>query len=296
MNEYDKLCLGTVKLGMPDYGFSSGSALSKFDAVDFLNRVELMGIHRFDTSPRYGESERILGQYINQSTKKPIVSSKIDNLITNRTDTCKMMFASVEASLVKLNLEKLDICYLHQNEINIISDPYVHDGLRLLKDQGLVAKTGVSVYSFEECEYALESGLFDYIQVPVNVCDISFYDRFIKESSSTVHFVARSLLLQGILVNRDQIIDRISSGKEILSSLIKLDSIAYGNNISILQMALAFVFSLKNIDHYLIGTTSIENLKMNRQALKVKLPIDVFALIYELASQPKSWSNPRNWK
>jgi|AntAceMinimDraft_2_1070361.scaffolds.fasta_scaffold01890_2 aryl-alcohol dehydrogenase-like predicted oxidoreductase len=295
MHENNKLCLGTVKLGIPDYGFSSGKSNAGFDAIGFLNQAESLGINKFDTSPRYGESENILGAYINQTINKPFISSKIDNLKANQTEIYKLMFESVKATLRKLHLEKLDICYLHQNEINIITDPYIHDGLKRLKEEGLIEKAGASVYSHEECAHALQCGIFDFIQVPLNVFDISFYNRFIKDNQTTVRFVARSLLLQGTLVNREQIIKRISSGNEILTFLSKLDIIARENNLSTLQMSLRFVYSLKNIDQYIIGTTSIQNLKMNTHYLKEKLPINLFTLIYELASQPKSWSNPRSW-
>jgi len=295
MKENDKLCLGTVKLGIPDYGFSSKKIDDNFDRLNFLNQVGFLGINKFDTSSRYGESESVLGKYISQTTNNNFISSKIDSLIPNRTDTCKTMLKGVRASLEKLNLKKLDICYLHQNEITIISDPYVHDGIRKLKEDGLISKIGVSVYNFEECEYAIECGIFDYIQIPLNIFDISFYNRFIKNNSLPVRFVARSLLLQGILVNREQILKRISSGKEILKYLLKLDFIAKENNISTIEMALRFVYTLENIDHYIIGTTSIQNLKLNKQYFQKKLPVDIFKLIYELASQPKSWSNPRTW-
>lgn len=295
MNENNKLCLGTVKLGLPDYGFSSRKKIGTFDAIDFLNQVGLVGIDKFDTSPRYGESENILGKYISKTIKKPFVSSKIDNLFPNQPDIYNIMLKSVEKSLRLLQLEKLDICYLHQNDMSIISDLYIHDGLKRLKEGGLITNAGASVYSFEECEFALQCGIFDFIQVPLNIFDISFHGRFIKNNQTPVHFVARSLLLQGIIVNREQIIKRINSGEEILSYLLKLDNIAQENNISTLQMALRFVYSLKNIDHFIIGTTSIQNLKMNKLYLKEKLSNDVFTLIYELASQPKNWSNPRTW-
>ena len=120
----------------------------------------------------------------------------------NRSDTYKTMLESVKSSLKKLNIEKLNICYLHQNEINIISDPYVHDGINQLKKDGLISKVGVSLYNFQECEYAIDSGIYDYIQIPLSVFDVTFYDRFIKDNSYPVRFVARSLFLQGVLVNR----------------------------------------------------------------------------------------------
>lgn len=295
MNKNKKLCLGTVKLGIPEYGFSSKNIDENFDKLNFLKQVGSLGINKFDTSSRYGESECVLGKYINQTTNNLFISSKIDGLIANQKDTYKKMLKGVKSSLENLNLKKLDVCYLHQNQIRIISDPYVHDGIRHLKEDGLISKIGVSVYHLDECEYAVESGIFDYIQVPLNIFDISFYNHFIKNNIYPVRFVARSLLLQGILVNREHIIKRISSGKDILSYLLKLDIIAKKNNISTLEMALRFVYTLENIDHYIIGTTSIHNLKLNKQYFEKKLPKDFFELIYEFASKPKKWSNPRTW-
>ena len=119
-----------------------------------------------------------------------------------------------------------DICYLHQNELEIISDPCVHEGLMLLKQQKVVRYTGASLYSFEECEYALEAELYDVVQIPVSVFDISFYNRFVREKSTSVRFIARSLLLQGILVNRNAINSRIRQSHQVLACLKQIDRLA----------------------------------------------------------------------
>lgn len=295
MKTPDVLCLGTVKLGIPDYGFSSNNTTSRFDPVAFLKQAELMGISRFDTSPRYGQSEEILGKYIVQSITTPFVSSKIDNLSPGDCDTPRKMLASVQTSLLKLHLPKLDICYLHQNELEIISDPYVHEGLMMLKQQKLICYIGASLYSFQECEYALEAGLFDVVQIPLSVFDISFYNRFVREKNTSVRFIARSLLLQGILVNRSAISSHIRQSGQILSYLCELDRLAKEHGFSTLEIALGFVFSLQNIDHYLIGTTSIQHLQENIQCLRVELASETFERVLAMASQPKSWANPRNW-
>lgn len=296
MKTPDVLCLGTVKLGIPDYGFSSKNTPREFDPVVFLKQAELNGIRRFDTSPRYGHSEEILGQYIAQSTMTPFVSSKIDNLSPRQHDTPRRMLASVQSSLRKLHLTRLDICYLHQNKLEVISDPYVHEGLMLLKQQNLIRLTGASLYSFEECKYARESGIFDVIQVPVSIFNLGYYDRFIRKTNTFVRFAARSLLLQGILVNRSAIRSRIRQSYQVLAYLNQLDQLAKEYGLSTLEMALAFVFSLRNIDHYLIGTTSIQNLQKNIQCMRIALPSQAFGRVLELASQPKRWANPRNWR
>lgn len=289
------LCLGTVKLGIPDYGFSSNSLPTRFDPVSFLMDAELLGISRFDTSPRYGESEEILGQYISQSKMAPFVSSKIDNLRPGDPGTPGKMLASIKSSLRKLHVRKLDICYLHQNELNMISDPYIAAGFDLLKQQDLIYYTGASLYSFDECEYAIESGIFEFIQIPISVFDVSFYNRFVRAKRTSTRFVARSLLLQGILANRNAINFRIRQSQRVFEYLNQLDQLAQECGLSTLELALAFVFSLDNIDHYLIGTTSKENLENNIRCLKVKLPLQVFMRVLEMASQPESWVNPRNW-
>jgi len=102
-------------------------------------------------------------------------------------------------------------------------------------------------------------------------------------------------LLQGILVNRDEISDNIRQSRDILNYLTRLDRLAKECGLSTLELALAFVFSLEGIDHYLIGTASAENLRENIECLEIKLPSQAFNRILEMASKPKTWTNPRNW-
>jgi aryl-alcohol dehydrogenase-like predicted oxidoreductase len=295
VSNLSKICLGTVKLGVPHYGFSSHPQEPNFEAVHFLNQAGALGIHRFDTSPRYGNAEQILGTYIAQSQNTSLISSKIDELSVNDADTPKKMSTSVKKSLSALKIETLDICYLHQNELCILSDAYIQEGLLQLKSDGLISATGASVYSFEECAYAISSGLFDYIQIPLNICDVGFYEHFVKNNKASVKFVARSLFLQGIILNRKQIPIRIKQASEITTYLNQLDQIAKIHAISLLHLCLAFVLQLKQIDHAIIGTTNISNLKSNLFSWQKPLTLDIINNVYELASKEKSWTNPRNW-
>ncbi len=295
MNDLSKICLGTVKLGVPNYGFSSRPQEPNFEALHFLNQAEALGIHRFDTSPRYGNAEQILGTYIEQSQNTPVVSSKIDELNTNDVDSPKKMRTSVKKSLSALNLEKLDICYLHQNELRILSDAYIQKGLQQLKSDGTILATGASVYSIEECEYAMAADCFDYIQIPVNICDVRFHKLFLKNKSTRSQFVARSVFLQGIILNQEQIPQRIKHSADILPYLADMDTLAKQYHISLTEMALSFVSNLPNLHHVIIGTTNLKNLKSNLCATNTQLPPQLFNTIYEKASIDKFWANPRVW-
>ena len=289
------ICLGTVKLGLPEYGFSSSALDPAFDPIAFLEQAESLGIHRFDTSPRYGHSEEILGKYFRQSGIRPIVSSKIDNLEPCSPETPEQMRLSVESSLRKLDIDALDICYLHQNDLKIISDSHVHEGLQELRNTGLIHHVGASLYTFEECHYALQSGVFDVIQIPVNVCDMSFYNLFVKRVTQNTKFVARSLLLQGALMNRREIASRIKQSNDVITYMAQLDLLASESGLTLPQLALGFAFGLDGLDHHLIGTTCIQNLEQNMRCAEIQLDRVLLGKLTALASPAKTWANPRNW-
>ena len=291
----DSLCLGTVKLGDPAYGFSSGPPPSGFDPISFLDGALARGIRRFDTSPRYGAAEEILGRAIARWPARPFVSSKIDRLRPGDPGTTRAVLDSVAASLRRLNLPALDVAYLHQNELAVLSDPGVREGLEILLERGLARAVGASLYSREEVEFALGSGLFGVIQVPVNVFDLGFYERFIRGNRGPVRFAARSLLLQGILRNRQGVDHLHPQAGEIREYLEALDRLAASCGLSTLALALSFVFSLPGIDHFLIGTASLANLEEDLRCLTIRLPEPVFEAVAAMASKPKAWTNPRSW-
>jgi len=289
----NKLCLGTVKLGIPDYGFSSNN--KTVNTEKFLADVRSLGVSSFDTAPVYGDSETILGQHINYSNKPAFISSKIDGLEENDHQSPQKMMDSVKRSLAKLNVERLDVCYLHQNEVNILSDSYITDGLQLLKEMNLIKYSGASVYSLKECELCLNLGVYDYMQVPISIFDAGFYNEFVKHNKSPVQFVARSILLQGMVVNRNKIISKINDGHDVNSYLRKIDLLADEYNIRTIDLALAFVFSLENISQYIIGTTSISSIKNAIECLDKKLPKCLIDEVLSMALVQRKWTNPRNW-
>ena len=58
---------------------------------------------------------------------------------------------------------------------------------------------------------------------------------------------------------------------------------------------MAYVHSLDKINQIIIGTASTKNLKANIQSASYDFDKNLTKMIDDLASQPKSWTNPRNW-
>ena len=291
-NSLSKFSLGTVKLGIDDYGFSSKNS-KNIDKQIFLKKVYDLVIIHFDTSPRYNNSESVLGQFIKNNDLRVKVSSKIDKLTPNSLNSRVEIQNSVQTSLKNLNVKKLNICYLHQNNLNIISDPIIQETLLSLKENEIIEHIGASIYTEQELDYAIHCGVYDYIQIPVNIFDISLYDNYVKKNTNNIKFIARSLFLQGLLVNGEKsefkFINDLNLYKQEINSLISK------TDYSFLETSLMFIYALNNIHQYIIGTTSIENLNNNLKIYQNPIEDDLFNLIYEIAKISKTWSNPKFW-
>ena len=288
----DKLCLGTAKIGMPDYGYSSSDVL--INADEFLLESFSLGISNVDTSPRYGNSETIIGNTLRSTYNKPNISTKVDNLTPNSKHNPSLMLRSIELSINSLNIDTIDICYLHQNQIDIISDKYVHKGIEILKEKRLIKEIGTSVYSKAELQYTLNSGIYDWIQIPVNILDTSFYN-MVYEYDTNIKVSARSVFLQGILLDRHSIRNNIKDHLELLNTLELIDRLCNKHNINIQQLSIAYVTQLERIDQIIVGTTSINNLADNILSTNLRLPNDLVISLEAISECSKAWTNPRHW-
>ena len=291
--ESSLISLGTAKLGNHNYGFSSKSLSIDLDENKFLENAFNIGIKNIDTSPRYGKAQEILGKFIKKTNHSFLISSKVDELSPRDKKSTLKVVDQVKRSLDVLNIENLDICYLHQNELEIISDEYIIEGLMILKNNNYINSIGASVYNHDEFEYALKSDFFDVIQCPINATNLSFYTRFIEEKSSK-KIIARSIFLQGLLLNyENDYVKNIS--KEMLNYFDYLNTLAIKLSITRYDLVKSLIFSLNNIHQIILGTDSIANLKENIKMTKLDIHDDLFLELFQKANKFKWWSNPRNW-
>ena len=288
----NKLCLGTVKVGVPSYGHSLENNIDNHSEL-FLRATEI-GITCFDTSPRYNNSEKIIGSFVKKYNKKLFISTKIDNLTAHNKSIIQKMRESVLRSIENLGVDFIDLCYLHQNELSIISDKYILEGIEQLKYERLIDKAGVSIYDTNELDFALKYSNFDWVQIPVNILDPSFYSRIVK-SNSTIKIAARSIFLQGIMFNNNATKKHIPDADRALELLECIKLLGYQYNLKLIDIAVAYVYSLQSIDQVLIGTTSITNLEKVKEASKILLGENIKNMIDEISIINKIWTNPRMW-
>lgn len=288
-----KICLGTAKIGMPDYGYSTSDAIKDVD--DFVLNAINGGINCFDTSPRYGNCEEMLGKAFSSVANKPFISTKIDELDISSGNTQERMKQSVLSSIEKLNIEFVDLCYLHQNEIEVISNMEIHRSMEILRSEGLVKEFGASIYSKEELKYTLECGLFEWVQIPINILDTSFY-QIIIDSGINIKIAARSVFLQGILLDRKSIQTDIADNQTLLKLLDMIDRLCINNRIDIIDLSIAYLTSLNSINAIIMGTTSLGNLEKNIEATHIELDKELKKSLDSISRLSKPWTNPRHWQ
>ena len=85
--------------------------------------------------------------------------------------------------------------------------------------------------------------------------------------------------------------------KNNLNKYIKsIDKICYENKISREEMIFRYIFSLKNLNYVLIGSTNKNNIrKIILYKNKKKLSKDIMNKCFEISKIKKNWTNPQKW-
>lgn len=164
----------------------SGSPDERRDAV--AHALEL-GIDYFDTAPVYGDgrSETHLGQALRELGVRPIVATKVRLLPEDLEDPAGAVARSVDVSLQRLGLDKVDVIHLHNRVAarrgpNVGSGPLlalgdvlgprgVLEGLEQVRRAGKVRALGFCAFGGEvpAISQVIDSGLFDSIMVYYNM-------------------------------------------------------------------------------------------------------------------------------
>jgi aryl-alcohol dehydrogenase-like predicted oxidoreductase len=197
--------IGTAALGV-SYGAPGAQrpAPRPADARRVLLAAVERGVRFVDTAPAYGKSETIVGQVLGDredcviATKLAIPPAGWGAL--SPTQARSHVFASAEASLEALQRDRLDIVQIHNADVSLVREHAVMDALVHLREQGLVAMTGATVYGEAAALAAIASPLLDVVQIAYSALDRRPERRVLPAAiAAGKAVVARSLLLRGVL-------------------------------------------------------------------------------------------------
>jgi len=290
-----KYVLGTAGIGLPNYGLKIAD--SKFDPYEFLTEAIDRGVKKLDTANIYGNAEDVISVALkNKNCLSQIkIATKISNIIieSNKEKIQKYIYDEVEKSLNRLRVPVIDILYLHQNEASVFTDKIVINTLHKLKSDGYINKIGLSLYSHEEINIAVEVNAYDVIQVPVNVLDASYYNLLSKSNSCEI--VARSIFLQGALDLRNDAGKKYSKLNLLNKEIQKVKRLGADFNMALNEVCYKYVSTKEYINSVIVGTRSIENVQSCLKWDNEEFPKELELAIDEISNEHKSWTNPRRW-
>jgi D-threo-aldose 1-dehydrogenase len=193
MTTGDRLALGRLGYGAAAVG-NLYRAVDDEAARQLLDAAWDAGIRYYDTAPHYGLglSERRLGEMLRRRPREEfVVSTKVGRLLvpdpegaSRRDDDLFEVPAdfrrvwdfsedgirrSLEDSLVRLGLDRVDVLYLHDVERSGDADQAVDCGvaaLARLRDEGLVRAIGIGTKDLGAVERAVRTDALDLVMLP----------------------------------------------------------------------------------------------------------------------------------
>ncbi len=148
------LRVSVVGIGTWQYGGEWGMRFTQPDVDSIFNKARELGVNLIDTAECYGDhtAERFIGAAIQRDREKWIVATKFGHVFHgpfDRTDerSAKDVRNQVEASLVALRTDYIDLLQFHSVRDSEFFDPAVHAELAALVAEGKVRFVGNSIGS-----------------------------------------------------------------------------------------------------------------------------------------------------
>lgn len=305
-----KLALGTAQLGM-NYGIANKTGQpSPSSARRILELANQNGVELLDTASGYGESETIIGRYIRtvretgQNQPFQIVTKIPDPFeeeVQSAAEARTGMREQVLRSMERLNLPCLDYCLLHSPKSMFTQDGLVVEWLKELKQDGLIGKVGISVYTPEDVKRYLELDGLDVIQVPLNIMDTRLLRSGLLADlgARKIEIHVRSVFLQGLLLmSPDEIPPYL---QKAVPYIRQLQALASELQLTYAELCLVYVRDLKEVGRIVVGCETENQLREHIEAMRLpKLPQGVRDDIQRMFSQisddilnPSSWRKPK---
>ena len=286
-----KIALGSVQFGL-NYGISNSKGItSKKEVKDILSCAIENGINTIDTAIDYGNSELVLGE---SDLSKFKIITKIPNLNPNVKNISKWVEEKIYSSMSRLNIESFYGVLIH-NSSNFIGNrgKNLIQTLHSLKKEGIIKKTGISIYDPSEIENLQNLKMIDLIQAPLNLIDrrmekSGWINRINKEG---IEFHARSIFLQDLLLLNSKVLPiKFKQWKPMLDRWY--DELKK-KELNALSECLSYPMSINGIDKIIVGVNNVKQLNEIVEATKLTLEKREWSF---MKSDDKHLINPYNWK
>ena len=282
----EKLALGAVQFGL-DYGINNSRGQVPYNEVfEILDKAVSSGIEVIDTAYAYGDSQKIIGDYVR--SKRP--NFKIVTKISKEDD-----FDESVDNLEGILGTKPYAVLFHSFE-DYRENTKKLGSLIEKKENGYMKKVGFSLYYPKDLKYILDNHIYsDIIQVPYSVFDRRFEELFPEAKKRKIEIHARSVFLQGVVFKDPETI--LKEPLNVLKNKIKdLQNISKRIDVSVSNICVVFAAKNKYIDNVLVGVDSLKNLNEILRYKKTKeIVLENNEKLLTLNENNESVILPFNW-
>lgn len=281
-----------------------GGYVERDNAVKAIETAYDLGVNFFDTANVYekGAAEKVLGETLRSYPRESyVLATKVFGEMgsgpNDRGLSRKHITEQCHASLKRLGVEYVDIMYCHRFD----KETPIEETLRALDDlvrQGKVYYVGVSEWTAAQMTEALavaDRYLLDHIVV--NQPIYNMFERYIEKEiiplgeRRGIGQVVFSPLAQGLLTgkynedipadSRAAKLDRMKKAitEEKIDKVRQLSGIASELNISVGNLALAWILRQPNVASALVGASRPEQVEENVKASGIELSEDILKQI-----------------
>ena len=260
------LSLGTVALGI-DYGIPTPGEYGRPDeqgAVELLRAAADRGITFFDTSPFYGESERLVGEAL-VGDPRATIATKVwagPGMApgTEHLTPLQAIARSLAESRRVLRREVLDVVQIRNATRAIVEDATATVALQEAKDRGEVRFIGATVYDEEAALAVIRDGRFDLLQVALNVLDQRMLAHVLPAAAAAgVGVIVRSAFLKGALTPKAQWLPESLAPLRDAAARAR-DLLAGGSWDRLPEAAMRYCLSVPSVASVLTGARTIAEL------------------------------------
>ncbi len=292
--EVSEISFGTVSLGLP-YGIGVHGEADmplESDSIALLNEAVDKGMNFFDTAIGYGKSEQILGKAFKDRRGEVVICSKPAHfydkfkgeILPNDAQLSEKLESSITKSLKQLQTNYIDVYMSHDGTEEVIENETVIAFFQQLKQKGIIRATGISVYTLEQSLKAINSDVWDVIQLQFNLMDQTQLPAIKLAAEKGVGTVIRSVLFKGILTDRGE--ELHSELRPVADHRQKYLALLDDNTKTLAEFATKFVLSYEGVSSVLVGIDKPEYLN---QALAV---VDGKYLNAEILEKAKALAYP----
>ena len=271
-----QITLGTVQLGL-NYGINNAEGQpSKKLAGEILSAAVKGGITSLDTSSDYGTSEKVLGEYFAEHKEnKPTIITKCSvndwDKVLPEKEVEKRLREQTESSLKNLGYNKLPLLLLHDERDLDNYESLLPKILKKMQDENLIERAGISLNHFSYIDKVLKSDIFEAVQLPLNMMNVkdATGNGIEKLAENNVAVFVRSVFLQGLFFRDPETLPQgvLQNAKEPLK---KMRKIAEEENVSVAELAIAYIRDLEGVVSLVMGAEKPEQVKENIALINCK--------------------------